>query len=98
MFQVPQKNLADVRALGMDFVVGSDQREYLDAAKSNGLKVMAPAQSAARHKAVIGSMLTDEPDLHGISPEQIATEYKAAKRRPVFLNLSSGISAEAYVN
>jgi hypothetical protein len=100
MFQVPQKNLADASGLGMDFVVGSSQRDYLDAAAAQKLKVITPPQSGVRHRAVAGSILTDEPDLHGISPEKIAAEYKAAKKsgpRPVFLNLSSGFSVEAYV-
>jgi hypothetical protein len=97
MFQVPQQNLVDARALGIDFVVGPGRREYVDAAEANGLKVIAPARAEVRSHAVIGSMLTDEPDLHGISPEQIRQEYQAAKRRPVFLNLSSGFSAEAYI-
>jgi hypothetical protein len=98
MFQVPQKNLADARGLGMDFVVGPAQSEYLDSAAVNGLKVIAPASSGLRHRAVMGGMLTDEPDLKGLSPEKIAAEFKAAKRRPVFLNLSSGFSAEAYIH
>jgi hypothetical protein len=100
IFQVPRKNLADARALGMDFVVGSSQRDYLDAAAAEQLKAIARPQSGIRHPAIMGSILTDEPDLHGISPEKMAAEYKAAKKtgpRPVFLNLSSGFSAEAYV-
>lgn len=98
MFQVPPQNLADARALGIDFVIAPGQREYLDAAEANGLKVIVPANAEAREPSVIGSMLADEPDLHGISPDQIRKEYKAAKLRPVFLNLSSGFSAEAYIN
>jgi len=84
--------------MGMDFVVGSSQREYLDAAAALQLKVITPRQRPLHHRAVIGSILTDEPDLHGIAPEKIAKEYKAAKKagRPVFLNLSSGFSVEAY--
>jgi hypothetical protein len=99
MFQVPEQDLGQVKELGVDFVVGSSGREYLDAAKTANLSVIAPAEAPAKHPAVVGSMLKDEPDLQGISPEQVATEYKAAKRharRPIYLNLSSGFSAEAY--
>jgi hypothetical protein len=99
MFQVPQANLADVRELGMDFVVGPAQAEYLDLAARLKLNVITPAKTPPRHAAVMGSMLTDEPDLHSVSPEDVAAEFKRAKRqarRPIFLNLSSGFSAEAY--
>src|ERR1051325_9479612 len=98
MFQVPEKNLRDAHVLGMDFVVGSSQRGYLDEAARLKLNVIT-AESKVKHRAVLGSILTDEPDLHGISPERISKEYKAAKsrsRRPVFLNLSSAYTAEAY--
>jgi hypothetical protein len=101
MFQVPQANLAEARDLGMDFVVGPAQREYLDSAERLGLKVITPAKTPTGHSAVMGSMLADEPDLHGIGPEQVAVEYRQAKRhsrRPIYLNLSSGFSAEAYAN
>src|SRR5688572_20291192 len=98
MFQVPQKNLADVRALGIDFVVGSPRREYLDEAHALNLKVITKYPKTD-HPAIMGSILTDEPDLHGVSPDQIAQEYKKAKwqtPKPIFLNLSSGYSVEAY--
>ena len=98
MFQTPEKNLRDVRALGIDFVVGPSNRDYLDEADRLKLKVIT-ADSKVKHRVIVGSILTDEPDLHGIPPERIADEYKAAKRssrRQVFLNLSSAYAAEAY--
>ena len=98
MFQVPEKNLRAAQGLGMDFVVGSSQRGYLDEAARLKLNVIT-ADSKVKHRAVLGSILTDEPDLHGIPPERISREYKAAKSRsrtPVFLNLSSAYAAEAY--
>ena len=98
IFQVPQQNLADARSLGMNFVVGSAEPEYLNTAATHGLKVIIPAQPVVRHAAVLGSILTDEPDLKGIAPQQIGAEYKAARTRPVFLNLSSGFSTEAYTS
>lgn len=80
-YQVPRTNLADARALGMDFVIGPQQREYLREAERVGLNVITP--------------LTDEPDLKGISPEEIRAEYRKA-RKPAFLNLSSAYSVEAF--
>jgi hypothetical protein len=99
MYQVPQANLGQVRELGMDFVIGSESHAYLDAAGAQNLKVITARPS--RHKAAMGTILTDEPDLHGISPEKIREEYtktKRSSRKPVFLNLSSGFSTEAYAN
>lgn len=99
MFQVPQKDLAAARDLGIDFVVGPANRGYLDAAAKLNLRVITPAHARVRHPAITGSLLEDEPDLHGTAPESVAAEYKTAKRhaaRPVFLNLSSGYSAELY--
>jgi hypothetical protein len=81
LYQVPRTNLVEARALGMDFVVGPRERGYLEEAGRAGLKVITP--------------LTDEPDLHGISPENLREEYRKA-RKPAFLNLSSGYSVEAY--
>ena len=80
-YQVPREKLAEARALGMDFVVGSSQREYVREARRQGLEVI--------------TTMTDEPDLHGIAPEVIRKEYRRA-RKPAFLNLSSGYSVEAY--
>jgi hypothetical protein len=98
MFQVPEKNLRDAQALGIDFVVGSSSGAYLEEAARLNLKVITQ-HSNIKHRAIVGSILTDEPDLHGIPPERIAQDYKAAKRRsrkPIFLNLSSAYAAEAY--
>jgi hypothetical protein len=99
MFKVPQNDLAGARALGMDFVVGSSSSEYLDAASDQNLKVIIPAAGSRRGNVVMGSILSDEPDLHGIAPKQIHVEYKEARHRgtrPIFLNVSSGYSVEAY--
>jgi hypothetical protein len=98
MFQVPEKNLRAVHALGMDFVVGPSTPAYLEEAARLKLKVITQ-DSKVKHHAILGSILTDEPDLHGLPPERIAQEYKAAKRpdrKPIFLNLSSAYAAEAY--
>jgi hypothetical protein len=99
MYYVPQSKLRDARELGIDFIIGPGQRDYLDEAAQADLQVITPAKAKIRHRALMGTILSDEPDLRGIAPEEIAVEYNHAKRhahRPVFLNLSSGFSAEAY--
>jgi hypothetical protein len=100
MYSVPEKDLPSLQDLGMNFVVGRGAPEYIKMANEFGLKVIAagPINRGTDHSAIGGIYLSDEPDLHDISPERVAAEYRAAKRfsRPVYLNLSAGSSAQFY--
>jgi hypothetical protein len=98
MFAVPESKLPAARELGLDFVIAPARSNYLAAASRAGLKVLA-YQNKTKDRAIMGTILSDEPDLHGVAPEKVAVEFKAAKRqgrKPIFLNLSSGFSTEAY--
>lgn len=98
-YSVPKADLTAVRELGVDFVVGTKTKEYLDAAKQLNLQVIGTGSKFHNHSVLLGNYLSDEPDLLGISPAQIAIEYRNAKKKslkPVFLNLSSGFSVEMY--
>src|SRR4051794_3730697 len=80
MYFVPERCLPEVRQLGVDFVVGSAGRQFLDFADRAGLKVVVPAEARISHRAVTARILKDEPDLPGISPEAVALEYRSARR------------------
>src|SRR4051812_43902821 len=79
MYFVPERSLPEVRQLGVDFVIGSADRRFLDSAERAGLKVVVPAEARTSHRAVSARILRDEPDLHGISPEAVAVEYRNAR-------------------
>jgi hypothetical protein len=99
MYAVPQKDMADVRRLGIDFVVGPGDRNYLDQAAAASLKVLARGGTLQKHPALLGSYLTDEPDLRDIEPSVIATEFHRLKKsgaQQTYLNVSSAGSIEAY--
>jgi hypothetical protein len=99
MYAVPEANLPTIRKLGMDFVVGSPGKSYLDTARRWDLKVITSGAGNGDHPAVLGHLLTDEPDLKEIPTAGIKNEFEQAKRKsrkPVFLNLSSGYSVEVY--
>ena len=102
IYGVPAKELAAAKALGMNFVVGPGSINYLDSALASGLGVIGTGlktRQAENHPSVVGSYLADEPDLHDIAPEIVSTQYQQAKRlfkKPIYLNLSAGASAELY--
>ncbi len=98
-YAVPEADLPAVGRLGVDFVVGTKSKSYLDAAKQANLQVIGTGSKFLNHSSLLGNYLSDEPDLNGLSPGQIRIQYQNAKRRsakPVFLNLSSGYSIESY--
>ncbi len=101
LYAVPQKDLPRAQEIGVDFVVGSKSKNYLQAAKQANLKVIGSGNEFPNDSTLMGNYLTDEPDLQEIHPDRIAQEFRTAKRRsdkPVFLNLSSGFSVASYVD
>ena len=102
IYSVPEARLPEIRSLGLDFVIGPKDRPYLDAAAKAGIGVIVRGKgeaNAGRHHATIGTYLSDEPDLRGIAPSEMLEEYRKAKKsssKPVFVNVSSGYSVEAY--
>lgn len=99
MYGAPTNEFASIKELGIDFVMGPKEKTYLEAARRAGLKVVGTGKQFPRDRNLIGNYLSDEPDLWGMAPEKMAAEYEAAKKKsskPVFLNLSSGYSAEHY--
>jgi hypothetical protein len=99
MYAVPQTALTRARELGIDFVIGPGHESYLNAAAAAGLQVIANSRAPVKSPALMGHYLTDEPDLINRSPAEIARDYqtlRAKTKLPIFLNLSSGYSLEAY--
>jgi hypothetical protein len=99
IYAVPERELSSARSLGANFVVGPADKKYVEAARRAGLKVIADGNGAFKDDAIAGRYLTDEPDLRDIPVRQLELEYARARRqwsKPVFLNVSSGYSVEAY--
>lgn len=114
IYSVPKGELREVRAAGFDVVTGPASRDYLDAARQYGLKVLAsPGTSAGKgfqadraratvarfdsHPALWAWYLVDEPDLNGVSPDQVRAAQRFLKNigahKPTALVLFQGAEA-----
>lgn len=100
-------NLPAVREAGFNLVLGTGQREYLDAARSNHLAVLlgVPRKGEGlarldRHPAVWAWLLADEPEMKGVAPEQVEAEWRqlraAGVRKPTLVIHFKGHAAADY--
>lgn len=110
----PTNALAELSAAGFNLIVGAPSEPLLHHARQSGLSVLLHAargrftsekeKKAAfrqldRHPATWGWYLTDEPDLHQISPARMRAEnawFKRLVRKPTVIVLASGASVEKF--
>ena len=112
IYGVPNtSDLPEIRAAGFNIVVGRADKDYLDAAKAAGLKVLATLPSSDylrsqrmkvldRHRALWAWYLVDEPDLNLVPPADVREDYRGLKklglRKPIALTLFQGYEAANY--
>jgi hypothetical protein len=115
IFNPPPHALPELAHAGFDLIVDSASHEALERAAKSKMAVLitggpelasdATKQpllvSLDRHPAAWGWYLSDEPDLHQISPQRMKAETRLLKRsvrKPTVVVLSSGAAVEKYGN
>lgn len=107
LYDVPPDSFARVAAAGFNTIVGPASQPTLDAARSNGLKIIGSVsvtdkegiKAVRRHPALWGWYLFDEPDMHQVSPGIVAhlhARMHGFSSKPTLVVLMSGGAVEKY--
>jgi hypothetical protein len=107
LYDVPPSDFPAVSAAGFNTIVGSASRLTLNAALTNNLSLIGSVsvmdheriRALGGHPALWGWYLFDEPDLHLVSPENVArlnSKLHALSPKPTMIVLMSGSAVEKY--